>query len=226
VDRLQPTNEPQNRPTPASWLVGLTVLLILAVALGGGWLFLANVIVPMIPQRLVPNPESYRGIGDQLTFLEVEPLTPGSPRFSISDVEDEVILLSFWGTWCPPCRKELPHIAALRQRFAGQQAFRLVPISYPALGQEDDLPSLRQNTDALLRHMNLDLPTYYDPNDMTRAAVDQLIGFEGFPTTILLGRHAVVRAVWVGYRPGMETEIERYIDRALGEGDGGRGTGD
>ena len=110
-----------------------------------------------------------------MTFLELEPLTGNPPRLSLSDLQNHVVLLNFWGTWCRPCRDELPHMAELRKRFAGQEAFRLVAISYPPLGQGDDLESLREETAALLKRLNLDLPTYYDPDDMTRAAVDQVI---------------------------------------------------
>ena len=134
----------------------------------------------------------------------------------MADLQDHVVLLNFWGTWCRPCRDELPHIAELRQRFAGQEAFRLVAISYPPLGQGDDLQSLREETAALLKRLNLDLPTYWDPDNETRTAVDQLIpdavheisGVSLFPLTVLLDRQGVIRAVWVGYRPGVETEIE------------------
>jgi thiol-disulfide isomerase/thioredoxin len=30
------------------------------------------------------------------------------------------VLVNFWATWCPPCRKEMPDLQALSQRFAGQ----------------------------------------------------------------------------------------------------------
>ena len=62
--------------------------------------------------------------------------------------------------------------------------------------------SLRENTEALLKQLDLDLPTYFDPSDATRDAVDRVIGFQGFPTTLLLDRRGVIRAIWVGYRPG------------------------
>ena len=104
----------------------------------------------MIPQRLVPNPESYQGVGNQLTVLELEPLAGNPPRLSVTDLQDHVVLLNFWGTWCRPCRAELPHVAELRQRFAGQEAFRLVAISYPPLGQGDDLQSLHEETASAL----------------------------------------------------------------------------
>jgi cytochrome c biogenesis protein CcmG, thiol:disulfide interchange protein DsbE len=219
MEQSPPTPRPKQPLTVTSCLAILLVLTMIVASLWAFWMLFTRVIAPMIPQRFVPHPEVHAGVGNQLTFLELEPLTGHPPRLSTGDLLDHVVLLNFWATWCPPCRNELPHIAELQKRFAGQQAFRLVAISYPQLGQGDDLQSLREETASLLKRLKLDLPTYCDPDDMTRAAVDQVIGFEGFPTTVLLDRYGVIRAVWSGYRPGVETEIERYVDKILSETD-------
>ncbi len=75
--------------------------------------------------------------------------------------------------------------------------------------------SLRKETAGLLEQMDLDLPTYYDPHSNTQNYLRGLIDFRYFPTTLLLDRGGVIRAVWVGYRPGLETEMERYIGMIL-----------
>ena len=28
----------------------------------------------------------------------------------LSDFKGKVVMLNFWGTWCPPCRKEIPDL--------------------------------------------------------------------------------------------------------------------
>ena len=95
--------------------------------------------------------------------------------------------------------------------------FACWPSPIPSGGQGDDRQSLREDTEELLKRLNLDLPTYCDPGSKTLSAVDQLIGFSGYPTSVLLDRHGVVRDVWVGYRPGVETEMERRVDEVLSE---------
>ncbi len=67
-----------------------------------------------------------------------------------------------------------------------------------------------------MKRLHLDLPTYYDPQSETRAGVNRLTREDGYyPLTVLLDRKGVIRAVWVGYRPGAETEMERHIDMVL-----------
>ena len=186
------------------------------------WLGLLAVLLVVFwiisPQRIAPNPEAHEGVGKPLPYLELLPLTGSQPRIGRQDLLGHVTLLNFWGTWCPPCRAELPHMAELRQRYAGREAFRLLAVSCPAGGEPDDVQSLREDTESLLKRLHLDLPTYYDPQSETRAGVNRLTREDGYyPLTVLLDRKGVIRAVWVGYRPGAETEMERHIDMVLEE---------
>ncbi len=167
--------------------------------------------------RTGPNPEEEPGVGEALTYLNLQPLT-GQPRpIGPGDLHGHVILLNIWGWWCGYCRAELPHIAELRQRFAGQTAFRLAAVSYPSGDSVSDVESLREQTADLLKRLDVDLPTYYDPEGKTLDAMKAVTDFAGFPTTLLLDRHGVIRAIWKGYGPGVETEMERYISLVLAE---------
>jgi cytochrome c biogenesis protein CcmG, thiol:disulfide interchange protein DsbE len=179
------------------------------------------------PQRAAPRPDAFNGVKDKrtLSFLELQPLTGAERPVTLRDIEGRVTLLHFWGTWCRPCRDELPHLAALRRRYAGRETFQLLAVSFPPCSLPVDAEALREETAALLKRLKLDLPTYSDVDGRTRDAADQIVpeavdhssGVSLFPLTLLLDRRGVVRAVWLGYRPGAETEMERYIDMVLEE---------
>lgn len=188
----------------------IRIVVLCMAAVLGYWLL-------RLPPQTVVNPELQQGVGQSFSFLELQPLTGQSRHISLDSLRGHVTLLNFWGTWCGPCRKEIPHLAALQERYVGQKEFRLLAVSYPAGGRVVDFVSLRDETSALLDRLKIDMPTYFDPNARTLGVVGQLTKSPGFPTTLLLDRRGVIRAVWIGYRPGVETEMEQWIADLLDE---------
>jgi peroxiredoxin len=55
-------------------------------------------------------------------------------QMRLSDSHGHVVLLVFWGTWCPPCRSEIPHLAKLQREMAegGKEEVVLVARDSPA----------------------------------------------------------------------------------------------
>jgi thiol-disulfide isomerase/thioredoxin len=54
------------------------------------------------------------------TLMDIE----GSP-VSFSEFKGEVVFLSIWATWCPPCRAEMPNIQHLYEQYGDRVSFVL-----------------------------------------------------------------------------------------------------
>ena len=132
----QPTDQPR-RPWNMKLYVGWGFAVVVGIFVISNIGFVLPLLMPAL-QRNIRSPETHLGVGQKLTFLELEPLTGSPPPISVADLQNHVVLLNFWGTWCPPCREELPHMANLQKRFAGRESFHLLAISYPPGGQGDD----------------------------------------------------------------------------------------
>lgn len=165
------------------------------------------------PRKTRPNTDQKP---DQtLSRLELQPLTGASEPVTLDDLTGQVVLINFWGTWCGPCVTELPDIAALEKSLRDQPGFKFLAVSYGREGWPEDVEQRRSQTTALLDEMGIDMPTYVDPDGVTYRAVDQAIGFEGYPTTLVLDRKGIIRRVWVGI--ASRDELEVLVTRLLEE---------
>ena len=145
------------------------------------------------------------------------------PKISLVslDTEDETLILSgkitllnFWGTWCPPCRQELPGLARLASRLADEPRFQLIAVSCGG-GSSDDLDQLRNETQTFLASTRIDLSPWADPTGKTRLRFAQAFGFRAYPTTYLIGPDRKILAIWTGYSPSVETQIAQSVAHSL-----------
>jgi thiol-disulfide isomerase/thioredoxin len=43
-----------------------------------------------------------------------------SKPLTLEGLKGKIVVLEFWATWCPPCRKSVPHMMELNKKYAGQ----------------------------------------------------------------------------------------------------------
>jgi thiol-disulfide isomerase/thioredoxin len=124
---------------------------------------------------------------------------------SLRDFQGKVVYLDFWGTWCAPCRQELPALRALGRRFAGRD---VVFISVAVNDAEDNwqrvlaAEQLTGPGQVQLRSPDSAMPSAY-----------QVVAY---PTYLLIGRDGRFRLV-PAPRPAAGAETVAAIEEALKE---------
>ncbi|MGH9000394.1 MAG: cytochrome c biogenesis protein CcdA, partial [Acidimicrobiia bacterium] len=130
-------------------------------------------------------------------------LLDSEQRVDIADMEDEVLLLNTWATWCEPCREEMPDFEAIHQRYA-DQGLRVVGVNIDE-GRGDG--SVRRFVDSI----GVSFEIWRDPRNHFGKAFRVL----GPPETFLVSDGRILRH-WRGQmNPGAPENLSS-IEVALG----------
>lgn len=121
----------------------------------------------------------------------------------LSDLRGKVVIVDYWGTWCPPCRAEIPHFVELRKEFGDRLA--IVGMTWER-GQRGDAVVAKVREFA--RQTGIDYPLTLVTDDDLQKVPD----LDAFPTTLFLDKQGRVRAREVGYR---DIQFLRSLVRAL-----------
>ncbi|MGI9176932.1 MAG: TlpA family protein disulfide reductase [Pirellulales bacterium] len=154
-----------------------------------------------------PHPAVGRGMGP-LPLVSLDDTSLPVPTLA-----GRVTLLNFWGTWCPPCRRELPGLVRIAERLAKEPRFHLVAVSCGSGGDAD----LGRETKAFLASRQLPIAAWGFADPLATTLFASAYALEAFPTTYLIGPDARVRRVWTGYRSSDEADIAASIVALLRE---------
>src|SRR5690606_383679 len=122
---------------------------------------------------------------------------------ALSDLKGEVVMINFWATWCGPCRKEMPHLEALHQRYKNL-GFTLLGINV-----EDDT----RGVEKFLKETPVSFPVLLDPAN----EVSGLYRVVAMPTTVIIDRNGQMRYIHHGYQSGYEHQYQAQIRELLRE---------
>jgi len=125
-------------------------------------------------------------------FYDLAIKNPAGKPLKLSALRGKVVLLHFWGTWCPPCRQEMPELQKLNQELGQSRDIQLV-----LLQMREDIDTARMWAE----NQHFSLPLY--DSGIADAGSDLLTLADGkqirdremamvFPTTYVLDKQGVV----------------------------------
>lgn len=202
-----------------SKIIYTAVVVFLMVALLTGALVYFNV-VDKLPEDLEQNngdPTPPQNNGDHpITGNRVGNLAPlydmrnvfGGGTTNIQDLRGQVVVVNFWGTWCGPCKAELPYFDQLATEFEGSIKVIAIHTSLTEDEAPEYLNTYYPNTKMLT--------TYDDENPSTE--IDKYYrlfgGYDTYPMTIIIDENGVITHKIVKSIHGYE-ELKGYAQEAL-----------
>ncbi|MHC5063789.1 MAG: redoxin domain-containing protein [Planctomycetota bacterium] len=132
--------------------------------------------------------------------------TLGGRKLSQEDFRNNVLLIDYWGTWCPPCRKAIPFLVDLYGKYK-HHGLEIVGLTYER-GAADPVQQVRE-------YAAENRITY--PLALGTPAHMRLVeNFRGYPTMLFFGRGLKLEQQKVGFAESSKAEIEAWVRSALG----------
>jgi thiol-disulfide isomerase/thioredoxin len=121
-------------------------------------------------------------------------------NLKLSDYKGKVLIVDFWATWCPPCRKGIPDLIELKRKY-GANGFEVIGVSVDTDTKGDVIPFVQQN--------GINYPVVYGDTDVT----DRFGGINSIPSSFVIDKNGIIVASYVGLTP--ISEYEEHITKLL-----------
>lgn len=124
--------------------------------------------------------------------FDFEVKTLDGKTLKLSDLKGKVVIVDVWGTWCPPCRAEIPHFVKLYETYKDKG------LEIVGLAVEGDNPDPTGTVKSFAEKNGIKYPLacIEESSEILKAIPE----FGAFPTTIFVDREGKVRMKEVGAR--------------------------
>ncbi len=121
--------------------------------------------------------------------------------YTLSQLRGKVVLLDFWATWCPPCKKSIPIFIKLYNKYK-EKGFMVLGIG---LDEEE-----------ALRNYQSQVKIPY-PILLGNKKVAKLYDVSAIPTMVIYDKKGKLVKRQVGMSPELEGQLDTFIDSLLSE---------
>ncbi len=149
-------------------------------------------------RKLAANPRRAReNYAPDFSFTSLD-----GEYITLEDLKGKVVMLDFWGTWCPPCVASVPELRNLYKRYSTESSFVLIGIS----SDYDD--AVWRNFTAKNKMI---WPQYRDRD----RRIAEAFNIRAFPTYIIIDHEGILRFKSSGFgSANLEDTVRKYIKNA------------
>ncbi|MDP8241695.1 MAG: TonB family protein [Candidatus Celaenobacter antarcticus] len=135
------------------------------------------------------------------------------PDFTIEDINGDqidseellnkkAVIIDFWAKWCSPCKKALPHLSDMQEKY--EDLVNVVCITIDKARNEDKAKSY-------VKSRNFKFITLFDPNK----DVSKLFNVNTIPRTFIINKNGEIVFRHEGYTQGDENELEAELRKVI-----------
>ena len=148
--------------------------------------------------KMIENPRRAReNYAPDFSFTTAE-----GEYLSLDDLRGKVVLLDFWGTWCPPCVESIPELRNLHKRYSKDPSFMVIGISSDSDEQEWK--------DFTVKNKMI-WPQYRDKD----RKVQRAFNVRAWPTYVIIDHEGIVQFRSVGFSWQRAGNLEDAIRKHL-----------
>jgi peroxiredoxin len=178
----------KQKPPTYVWMMLAAVVVVAGyLVFGRGESQASNAIRPSLPASAMA------GMAPSFTLTNLD-----GKAVSLADFRGKVVVLDFWATWCPPCKREIPDFVDLQKTY-GSRGVQIIGIAL------DEPEKVR----AFARQNGMKYPVLLGSDEIAL----RYGGIEGIPTTFILDKSGKIVNRFEGFRPRQvfETAITQLL---------------
>ncbi len=133
-------------------------------------------------------------------------------KFKLVDHKGKVLLVNIWGTWCGPCRAEMPHLVEMQDKFK-DQGFEVIGLNIgDGIGGEES----NELIEPFVEKMKLNY-TIARSRDESTAKFFKVTQLQGVPQTLLIDREGNLRNIFHGGGNKVIESMHQFVDKTMAE---------
>ncbi|WP_018660492.1 thiol-disulfide oxidoreductase ResA [Heyndrickxia acidiproducens] len=135
-------------------------------------------------------------VGDQAPDFVLKDMK--GKKHQLSDYKGRGVLLNFWGTWCEPCKKEMPYMNELYKTY-DKKGVKILAVH---------VKDTKFLVDAFVKQYGLNFPVLIDKTGDVQTAYN----IDPLPTTVLIGPDGIVKKIVIGNQQLSKTDIQGMME--------------